>query len=134
MTKMIFIARKRSDLTFDAFITYWERVHAPLVARIPGVRRYVIRPVISAESAEAEPVCDGLGETRFDSSAMAQEAAGSTEGRAANADVPLFCAPNSGVVMVDDIAIVGVLAPDEAAGDQIRGAWIGAYETTRDPA
>jgi hypothetical protein len=45
MTKPIFVAKKRADLvakkradlTEDEFITYWLQVHAPLVAKIPGI-------------------------------------------------------------------------------------------------
>ena len=105
MTKVIFVARKRADLTEDEFLTYWQQIHAPLVAKIPGVRRYVIQPVIrTASGADVEPVCDGIAEVWFDNQSIVQDAVESPEGQAAAADVPKFCAPESGAVVVDEIS------------------------------
>jgi len=116
MTKVIFVAKKRPELTEDEFVTYWQQIHAPLVAKIPGVRQYVIQPVTRAASgADVEPVCDCIAEIWFESLAMVQDAAESKEGQAAAADVPNFCAPESGAVVVDEIAVARSLArvPDE---------------------
>jgi uncharacterized protein (TIGR02118 family) len=76
MTRVIFVAKKRPDLTEDEFMTYWQQIHAPLVAKIPGVRRHVIHSVIRAElGAEVEPICDGIAEIWFDHLSTAQDAA-----------------------------------------------------------
>ena len=113
MTKVIFVAKKRPDLTDDEFITYWQQIHAPLVAKVPGVRRYVIQPVTRAALADADPVCDGVAEIWFENLAMVQDAAASAAGQIASADIAKFCAPQSGAVVVDEIAVAEGL-PAEA--------------------
>ena len=92
-------------MTEDEFITYWWRIHAPVVSAIPGIRRYVIYPVIGFHSAD--PVCDGLGEMWFDSRAMLEDALASTPGRRMVADLTNFCSPESGAVVVDEIDVLG---------------------------
>ena len=125
MTKMIFVGRKRADMTEDEFITYWWQIHAPLVSAIPGIRRYVIYPVIGFHSAD--PVCDGLGEMWFDSRAMLEDAVASRQGRRMVADLTNFCSPESGAVVVDEIDVLGasvdpvVMEPPADA----RGTWEG---------
>ncbi|HZR26686.1 MAG TPA: EthD family reductase [Vicinamibacterales bacterium] len=102
MTKVLFVAKKRQDLTDDAFISYWQQVHAPLVARIPGVRRYVINAVIPDDSL-TKSVCDGIAEVWFDSRAALQDGVASAAGQAAVADIPNFCSPASGTVVAEEI-------------------------------
>ena len=108
MTKMIFVARKRADITEDEFITYWQQIHAPLVAAIPGIRQYVINPVLWSPSVV--PVCDGLSEMWFDSRARLQEGLSSSEGRRMFADLTNFCSRDSGTVVVDEIDVVRAAA------------------------
>ena len=125
MTKMVFVGRKRPDMTEDEFNTYWCQIHAPLVSAIPGIRRYLIYPVIGFHSAE--PVCDGLGEMWFDSRAMLEDGLASREGRRMAADLTNFCSPESGAVVVDEIDVLGVnvdLAVMEPRADA-RGMWEG---------
>ena len=116
MTKMIFVARKRSGITEDEFITYWQQIHAPLAAAIPGIRQYVIYPVMWSSSVD--PVCDGLSEMWFDSRARLQEGLTSSEGRRMFADLTNFCSRDSGAVVVDEIDILWA----DAAGDRDRRA------------
>ena len=104
MTRMIFVARKRTGITEDEFITYWQQIHAPLAAAIPGIRQYVIYPVMWSSSAV--PVCDGLSEMWFDSRARLQEGLTSSEGRRMFADLTNFCSRDSGAVVVDEIDIL----------------------------
>jgi uncharacterized protein (TIGR02118 family) len=108
MTKMIFVARKRTGITEDEFITYWQQIHAPLAAAIPGIRQYVIYPVMLFSSVD--PVCDGLSEMWFDSRARLQEALTSPEGRRMFADLANFCSRDSGAVVVDEIDIIRAAA------------------------
>jgi uncharacterized protein (TIGR02118 family) len=120
---MIVVGRKRADMTEDEFITYWSQVHAPLVSAIPGIRRYVIYPVIGFHLAA--PVCDGLGEMWVESRSMLEDALASRQGRRMAADLTNFCSPGSGAVVVDEIDVLGanvgpaVLEPPVDA----RGTW-----------
>lgn len=122
MTRVVFIGRKRTDITEDEFITYWQQIHAPLAAAIPGVRRYVIYPVIWSSSLI--PVCDGLAEMWFDSRAMMQEGLASREGRWMFADLTNFCSQESGTVVVDeiDVLVTGAAVDGERRGDD-RVGW-----------
>ena len=105
MTKMIFIGHKRDEMTEDEFVTYWQQIHAPLATAIPGIRRYVIYPVLWAESSVA--ACDGLAEMWFDSRAMLQDGLDSKAGRRLLADLANFCLPHSGAVVDDEIEVLG---------------------------
>ena len=78
---MSFLTR-RADLERPAFFAWWLDYHAPLVAKVPGLRRYVI-----SLAAPAEPgPFDGVAELWFgDADAAAQGFAGEA-GRIARAD------------------------------------------------
>jgi len=102
MIKLLTIATKRADLSADAFFTYWRRIHAPLVARMPGLRRYVINPVVPDDSMTIAR-CDGIGEMWFDSLSALQEAANSPAGKCAFADMTNFCSPTSGTVVTEEL-------------------------------
>ena len=120
MTKVLFVAKKRRDLTEDQFITYWQQIHAPIVARIPGLRRYVINAV-SPDAALTTPMCDGVAEAWFDAPAAVQEALASEAGRAAQADLANFCRPESGTVVVEEIEMLGpadVLADPQSTHEE----------------
>jgi len=41
MIKLVYCITKKPDMTDEAFFHYWEKVHGPIGARIPGVRRLV---------------------------------------------------------------------------------------------
>jgi len=41
MVKAIFTAARRPGLSLDEFSAHWFEVHAPIAARVPGLRRYV---------------------------------------------------------------------------------------------
>lgn len=74
-----FLAR-RPELTVDAFQQHWRAVHAPLAARVPGVRRYVIsatRP--AAYAAGRRPAWDGVALMWFEAPEALGAAARSPE-------------------------------------------------------
>ncbi len=75
MLTVLVAAKRRSDLTHEAFIRYWLHEHAPLVMSVPGfqqyLRRYVIYPLIDGIADNdfvlgQFPGFDGIGELRFD--------------------------------------------------------------------
>lgn len=77
MVKIVYIIRKRTDLSFDEFSKYWRTEHAALVKRVGyllGIRRYVQSHVIAPEiggklsaSRESLEPFDGVAEIYFDS-------------------------------------------------------------------
>ena len=84
--KMIVCANKKPDFAGD-LADYWLNTHAPIVSKLPGLRKYT---VCLAEPAESPPPFAGAAELYFDSVSAATAAFGSEEGRAASADTANF--------------------------------------------
>lgn len=90
-----FLAR-RPDLTVEAFQRHWRQAHAPLAAKVPGVRRYVISATrASAYGAGRSPAWDGAALMWFEAPEALGAAARSPEYRALVADRASFLAPGS---------------------------------------
>jgi uncharacterized protein (TIGR02118 family) len=84
---------RRPDLSVEAFQRHWREVHAPLVAKITGVVRYVVSATrASAYRAARAPVYDGAALMWFDSPDALRVAGGSVEYTALVADRPNFLA------------------------------------------
>ena len=101
MTKVLFLVRRRPDLTPEQFQQYWRETHAPLAAVMPGLRRYVQDHVVVDPSQEP-PAYDGVAELTFDSAEAFQAALASPEGAAVLADVPNFLDPDAIRVLIAD--------------------------------
>jgi uncharacterized protein (TIGR02118 family) len=52
--KAVGTAYKRDDFTTEEFFRYWMEVHAPISARAPGLRGYVVSEVIRKVQGELE--------------------------------------------------------------------------------
>ncbi|HEX2137285.1 MAG TPA: EthD family reductase [Microvirga sp.] len=80
MAKVIFVLRRRPDLTTEQATEQWsgER-HLSHVRKLPGLVRFVQNHVIAAPGAPGEPVCDGVGELWFESDEAMERALGSPE-------------------------------------------------------
>ncbi|MGQ0551363.1 MAG: EthD family reductase [Armatimonadota bacterium] len=105
MFKVLVWARRREDLTPQAFRDYWLGTHAPLVkSSYEGLRRYIVHPAVGAP--RGEPLFDGIAEMVFDSRDAFVAAARSDGGRAAAADLTSFTR-ESGAIFVEEHAIVG---------------------------
>lgn len=64
MVKSIVFLKRRTDMSQEAFHAHWRDNHAPLVLKLPGVRRYVQnRP---AKIGTHEPPYDGVAEVWFE--------------------------------------------------------------------
>jgi uncharacterized protein (TIGR02118 family) len=86
LVKMIVCANRHPDFGGD-LANYWLNTHAPIVSRLPGLRKYT---VCLAEPAAAAPPFAGAAELYFDDVAAANAAFASDEGRAAGADTARF--------------------------------------------
>jgi uncharacterized protein (TIGR02118 family) len=93
MIKLVFVLRRRSDLTREEFQRYWLEHHAPLVrssAEALGIRRYVqvhtlpdgMHAALRA-SREAPEAYDGVAELWFDSLDALAAAVATDDGQAA---------------------------------------------------
>ena len=62
MINAISLLERRPDLPVAAFQRHWRENHAALIARLPGVQRYVQSHPIQEEYQDGAPVCDGIAE------------------------------------------------------------------------
>jgi len=67
MIKLVYCITKKAGLTDDQFLDYWRNIHAPLGARIPGVRRFVQSRRINVPGDKHQGDFDGMVELWFDS-------------------------------------------------------------------
>ena len=105
MTKAIFTLYRRVDVSGDEFREYWQNTHAPIAAKMPGLRRYVQNLALTTE--EGEPPIAGIAEVYFDSVEAMQDALASPEGEAALADLANFTDADATVtVVVDEVEVI----------------------------
>ncbi len=108
MVKLVLLLHKHPELSEEAFQRYWRDTHGPIVATVPGLRRYVQGYRVSAH-LPFPPSCDGMAELWFDSVACLQRAMASPEAQAAFADaVNCFDTALTSMLVVKEIPIAGV--------------------------
>jgi uncharacterized protein (TIGR02118 family) len=73
-------------MTDEQFVNYWRNVHAPLGARIPGVRKFVQSRRINVAGDKNQGDFDGMVELWFDSVEALLAARQSPEWKASTAD------------------------------------------------
>jgi uncharacterized protein (TIGR02118 family) len=66
MIKLVYCITKKAGLTDEEFFRYWENVHGPIGARIPGLRRLVQSHRLSVPGDKYQPDYDGMAELWFD--------------------------------------------------------------------
>lgn len=88
--KIIELVKRRKNLPFAAFHTYWRDVHGPLAAAIPQLLRYEQNSVAAQVYRDYEPSCDGLAVTWFRSTMEMRAAAATPEFARAAQDEPHF--------------------------------------------
>lgn len=106
MLKVMFFVHRCSDVSIEEFRHYSREVHAPLVARMPGLRRYVLNLTVSDPGGPV-PLCDGVAELWFDHAEAFNDALASPEGTAVFSDQPnVLDAARTTMIMVEENAIL----------------------------
>ncbi len=106
MIKMVFLVHKRSDMDSDEFSRYWRETHAPIGAKLPGLRKYIQNHSIAASDGTPAPY-DGFAELWFDDVASLEQAMASPEGQAVVADTENFLdVARMHAFGVDEVAII----------------------------
>jgi uncharacterized protein (TIGR02118 family) len=90
MVKTITFIKRKPGMSVDDFGEYWRTKHAPIVTKLPGLRRYVQCHTIPSGYRNGEPAYDGVAEVWFDSTDAMREGARTAEYRAVRADEPNF--------------------------------------------
>lgn len=90
MIKLMYCITKKQGLTDDEFFQYWRNVHAPIGARIPGLRKLVQSHRLVLPGDQYHPDYDGVAELWFDSVESLLAARGSEEWTASTSDEENF--------------------------------------------
>ena len=90
MVKLVYCIRRKPELSRDEFIRYWAEVHAPIGARIPGLRKLVHSYAVTAAGDSRPADFDGMAELWFDDLKSILEARQSAGWAASTADEANF--------------------------------------------
>jgi uncharacterized protein (TIGR02118 family) len=118
--KVIGTAYKRDDFERQAFFDYWRDVHAPISARIDGMRGYVVSEVKEKLMGDLE--ADAFVEQWWDDEAALARARDSAEMAKAWEDVPNYAKPTGTFWVVEEH--VYIPPPITGPGTLSRQAWI----------
>jgi len=111
MFKLVFLLKRRPDLTVQAFHAHLREVHGPRVCEQPAVRRYVQSYTLLQGYSKSELLFDGIEELWFDSGeARDRFVYRGTAGGAPNGD---FFDASRTVIMPVDLHVMKAGAPVE---------------------
>jgi uncharacterized protein (TIGR02118 family) len=88
MFTVVWLVKKRPDLSQEEFTRYWIEEHTPITAAAPGMRSYRCYPMTSHDGPT--PAFDAIAFASFDDEAAWRAAEQSPEFRAAVADAVNF--------------------------------------------
>ncbi len=95
MIKRFVILRRKPEMSVSEFWNYWETVHGPLIAKIPGLMKYTQYHVESERTDEVDDPIDGIAELWFESETAQKKAYQSPEYQAVVDDEPNLFNMNS---------------------------------------
>jgi len=99
-----FLVKRRAGMTFDDFCRHSREIHAPMVAALPGLRRYVV--AFYPGEGEAPSAFDSSATLEFDDAGAFGNAMNSPEAAAALADQEEFLDVDATVVLTGEIGYV----------------------------
>ncbi len=105
MVKLIGIISRKDGMSVADFQSYWRHVHGPLIARAPGLRRYIQCHAVAELYDQYPQAYDGIAEAWFDSLDAYQAAVASPEWQAAVVDAPNFIG-SSRRLMATEVPII----------------------------
>ena len=87
MIKLMYSITRKEELSVEEFQTYWRETHAPIAAKIPGVRRYIQNHTLpETYGGNTPPPYDGVAELWFDDMQAFRDGIASPECDAARED------------------------------------------------
>jgi uncharacterized protein (TIGR02118 family) len=115
MLKVCELVKKRPDLSLEDFRAHWREVHGPIVAAIPGLRRYVQSHPLMGGYRKGPLVFDGIAEVWVDDKDALRAMSETPEFATAKADEPNFIDPAELIeLVVDEHVIKDGPVPDDA--------------------
>lgn len=95
MVRRFVILRRRPGMAVEEFRRYWRDVHGPLIAALPGLRKYTQYHVDSERLDNLDEEIDGIAELWFDTLEDQRAAYATAEYQAVVRDEPNLFAMNS---------------------------------------
>jgi uncharacterized protein (TIGR02118 family) len=115
LVKVVSFFKRRSDRSVEAFQAYWRSRHPNVVAKLPGLRRYVQSHTLVAGYTKGEPVYDGIAELWFDDTGAMRALAGTAAYAAVEADEAQFIdRATLKLIITDEHVIKDTAAPATA--------------------
>lgn len=99
MIKLIALYKRPKDV--DAFLEHYEKVHIPLVKKIPGLANAVVNRVVASPTG-GEPEYFQIAEMHFPDRETFDKAMASPENRAAGKDVKSFAGDLVTLLVAED--------------------------------
>lgn len=107
MIKVTEIVNRRAGMSVEDFQHHWRHNHGPIVARLPGLRRYVQSHTrLGGYGRSDEPPFDGIAELWFDDKDAMRSMASTPEFEAAKRDEPNFIDTGSLIELVVDEHVI----------------------------
>ena len=79
MHKLIYVLRKKNELSVEKFQEYWLKTNSQIAKKLPLLERYVQSHTLLSAYKKMIPAFDGIAEFWFDSYKDFQQAEGSQE-------------------------------------------------------
>ncbi len=102
MIKLVYCITRKKGMADAEFFYYWETVHGPIGARIPGLRKLIQSRAITVPGDARPPDYDGMAELWFDDLDALLAARASPEWQASTADEASFIDPTRTAYFVSE--------------------------------
>jgi uncharacterized protein (TIGR02118 family) len=113
MIKLVYCITKKAGLSDEEFFHYWEHIHGPIGARIPGLRRLVQSHRIEVPNDSRNPDFDGMAELWFDDMEALLVARRSLEWKASSEDEANFVDPSKVAYFISHERVIVQGPPEE---------------------
>ena len=114
MINAVTLLKRKPGLSVEAFQRHWRHEHAGVIARLPGVERYVQSHPLDENYADREPACDGFAELWARDSQAFRDIAASEAYAAVLADEEKFLDRTANALVLTDVHVIrdGTVAAD----------------------
>jgi uncharacterized protein (TIGR02118 family) len=115
--KSVSLLTRKNGMSVEDFQKYWRDVHAPLVAKTPGLRRYIISPTLpEMYEGGATPDFDGIAELWFDDMAAYEASRNTPESKAGLEDSRNFVEKGTRLLATERVMIDAFPEPRDRQG------------------
>jgi uncharacterized protein (TIGR02118 family) len=106
MIKLITLLKRKPGISVQKFQEHWLKFHGPLVAKAPGLKRYVQSHALVQGYGKGDLLFDGIDERWFESPQVMQAFHKSPEAEAAARDTATFLDGSRTLIMRVDVFVI----------------------------